>query len=223
VLAREPGSRFFLFYGSRSTSEILFRGVIEDLKDIHLGRLSVFHVLSREQQDVAVLNGHLDADKLGLLMRAILGGVAIDLAYVCGPAGMIANAEAALAAFGVAPDRVHVERFASALAGRPRGPAPPPPQAAPFAVARVVIDGTHSEVPVAEDEMLLDAALRAGLDLPFACKGGMCSTCRARLTDGAVTMAVNYSLEPWEIEAGFVLSCQARPTTARVSIDFDQQ
>jgi ring-1,2-phenylacetyl-CoA epoxidase subunit PaaE len=223
VLSREPGSRFFLFYGSRATGEILFRGTLEDLKDRHLGRLSVFHVLSQEQQDVDVLNGRLDQEKLGLLLRRILGGVAIDAAYVCGPFGMIDSAEAALAALGVPAERVHVERFTSALGGRPRPARAVPAEAPPFATAAVILDGTRVEVPVAEGEAVLDAALRAGLDLPFSCKGGMCSTCRARLVEGGVTMALNYSLEKWETEAGFVLTCQARPTTPHVVVDYDQQ
>ncbi len=223
VLAQEPASRFFLFYGSRATADILFRGALEDLKDRYLGRLSVFHVLSQEQQDVDVLNGRLDREKLELLLRQILGGVPIDAAYVCGPCGMIDAVEASLTEFGVPPDRVHVERFNSALSGRPRPKRVVEPGAAPHAMAAVILDGTRTEVPVAVGEAVLDAALRAGLDLPFACKGGMCSTCRAKVVEGHVEMELNYSLEPWEIEAGFVLTCQSRPTTRHVVIDYDQQ
>jgi ring-1,2-phenylacetyl-CoA epoxidase subunit PaaE len=223
VLTREPASLFFLFYGSRATGEILFRGALEDLKDRHLGRLSVFHVLSQEQQDVDVLNGRLDEAKLGLLLRRILGGTEIDCAYVCGPFGMIDSAQAALAQRGVPGERVHVERFTSALSGRPRPPRKVSVTAAPHAMASVILDGTRTEIPVAEGEAVLDAALRAGLDLPFSCKGGMCSTCRAKLVEGSAAMELNYSLEPWELACGFVLTCQARPTSARVVVDYDQQ
>ncbi len=223
VLAREADSRFFLFYGSRATGEILFREELEDLKDRYLGRLSVFHVLSQERQDIDVLNGRLERDKIGLLLRRLLGGVAIDHAYLCGPDGMRAEAAAALAALGVDPGRVHEERFTSALDGRPRATPPLTPDAAPYATARVIVDGRHTDVPVAEGEAVLDAALRAGLDLPFSCRGGMCSTCRARLTEGSVAMAVNYALERWETEAGFVLTCQARPTSPLVVVDYDRQ
>jgi len=223
VLAREPGSHVFLFYGSRATGEILFRGALEDLKDRYLGRLSVFHVLSKEKQDLDILNGRLDREKLAVLLKGVLGGVTIDHAYVCGPEGMIAGVEEALAAHGVPADKVHVERFTSALLGRPRAAAPVAKDAPPHAVAELIIDGARTEVPVAEGEAVLDAALRAGLDMPFACKGGMCSTCRARLLDGQVEMAVNYSLEPWETKAGFVLTCQSRPTSARVVLDYDTQ
>lgn len=226
VLAREPASTFCLFYGSRSVDEILFREDLEDLKDRHLGRLSVFHVLSREQQDIDILNGHLDDAKIRLLLRAILPAGApadtIDHAFICGPAAMIDTTEATLRDLGLPPARIHVERFVSTHDGAPRPRKPIDAEAAPACLAAIIVDGKRREAPVAEGEALLDAALRAGMDLPFACKGGMCSTCRARIVEGAVTMAVNYSLEPWELAQGFVLTCQAHPTTARVVVDFDQ-
>lgn len=222
VLAREPDSRFVLLYGSRSTETILFRAVLEDLKDRHLGRFSVVHVLSQEQQDLSVLSGRLDAERLDALLRGLTGGARIDHAYVCGPAGMIAAAERVLAALPAPPGRVHVERFTSALDGVPRAPAAPvAADAPPHAVAAVIHNGARRDVPVAEGEAILDAALRAGLDLPYACKGGMCCTCRARVTEGAATMEVNYSLERWEEEAGYVLTCQARPTTPHIVVDYD--
>ncbi len=222
VLARDNDSRFFLFYGSRATADILFRGALEDLKDRYLGRLSVFHVLSQEQQDIEALNGRLDREKLGLLLSRVLGGVTIDAAYVCGPFGMIDAVEAALSDIGVPPERVHVERFNSALSGRPRAKRTVV-ASEPHATASVILDGTRTELSVARDESVLDAAMRAGLDLPFSCKGGMCSTCRAKVVEGSVAMTVNYSLDPWEIDAGFVLTCQALPTTPHVVIDYDQQ
>ena len=224
VLSREPGSRFFLFYGSRATGEILFRTALEDLKDRYLGRVSVFHALSGEQNDVDVLHGRLDRAKLDAVLGRTLGGAGVDAAYLCGPEGLVADAQEALAALGVPPGHVHVERFTSAHDGRPRAPRPPPaPGAPPRAVATVVLDGVRRDVPVAENETVLDAAARAGLDLPFSCKGGMCSTCRAQVREGRVEMEVNYSLEPWELEAGYVLTCQARPTTDRLTVDFDRQ
>jgi len=222
VLAREPDSRFFLFYGNRSAGEILFRGALEELKDRFISRLSVFHVLSREEQDVAVLNGHLDATKLRVLLRAVVPAETIDHVFVCGPTGMIDELSATLAELGLPPDRIHVERFVSAFDGKPRPKLPIAMLAEPAHVATLTIDGKRRDVPVAVGETVLDAAFRAGMDLPFACKGGMCSTCRAKVTAGAVRMDVNYSLEPWELASGFVLTCQAHPTTARLSIDFDQ-
>jgi ring-1,2-phenylacetyl-CoA epoxidase subunit PaaE len=222
ILAREPDSRVFVFYGNRSTDQMLFREALEELKDRHVGRLSVFHVLSREQQDVPVLNGRLDAAKVRLLLRHVVPAEIIDHAFICGPEEMSEAIEATLGELGLPPERVHVERFVSAQGGQPRARPAVVAVGAPFATATLVVDGRQAEVPVAEGESVLDAALRAGLDLPYACKGGMCSTCRARVQEGSVAMALNFSLEPWEIEAGFVLTCQAHPTTPRVLIDYDQ-
>ncbi|MDJ1158103.1 phenylacetate-CoA oxygenase/reductase subunit PaaK [Chelatococcus sp. SYSU_G07232] len=222
VLSGEPSSRFFLFYGNRSTADMLFRRELEELKDRFIGRLSIFHVLSQEEQDLPILNGRLDGKKVRRLLTALVPAVAVDHAFVCGPAGMIDDVEATLRELGLAPDRIHVERFVSAHGGRPRPKPPVAPEAPPAQVAALVIDGKRREVPVAEGEAILDAALRAGLDLPFACKGGMCSTCRAKVVEGSARMDVNYSLEPWEIQAGFVLTCQAHPTTDRIVVDFDQ-
>ena len=189
VLARGRDERFFLFYGSRATPEILFRGALEDLKDRYLGRLSVFHVLSQERQDVDVLNGRLDGEKLPLLLRRVLGGVGVDAAYLCGPEGMIEAAAGALAGAGVPAERVHVERFTSALGGRPQGGRSQGERAGTWRRRRLrrrrwCWMGRGRTVPVAAGETVLDAALRAGLDLPFSCKGGMCSTCRAKVTEG---------------------------------------
>jgi ring-1,2-phenylacetyl-CoA epoxidase subunit PaaE len=223
VLSREPESRFLLFYGSRATAEIMFRDTLEDLKDRYISRLAITHILSRERQDIDILNGRLDREKMNALLSRVLGGAAIDHAYVCGPFGMIEAAQTALAGIGLSATQIHIERFNSALSGRPQPPRPLRPDAKPQAIASVIVNGTRTEVPVAEGEVVLDAALRAGLDLPFSCKGGMCTTCRAKLLEGRVEMELNYSLEPWELEVGFVLSCQSRPTTPRVVIDYDQQ
>lgn len=222
VLAREPASRFVLLYGNRTTQGILFRDALEALKDRYVERLSVTHILSREAQDVAVLNGRLDGDKVRRLVPVLVPPAAIDHAFVCGPGAMIDEASSALRGMGVATDRIHAERFTPADDARPAAPSPAADAAAPHATADIVLDGSRLAVPVAEGEAILDAALRAGLDLPFSCRGGMCCTCRARVVEGAVEMAVNYSLQDWEIEAGYALTCQARPTTARVTVDYDQ-
>ena len=220
VLRRETG-RFFLFYGNRSTADIIFRGELEDLKDRHLSRLSVFHVLSREQQDLAMLSGHLDAAKAAVLLRSLVPVASVDQAFICGPQPMIEGLEPALLDLGMARERVHVERFTPGVGGRPRTVVVPA-EAAAKAVATVISEGARFEFPVAEGEAIIDAAIRAGRSLPYACRGGMCCTCRARLVEGRVQMAVNYSLEPWEVEAGYVLTCQARPVSELVVIDYDQ-
>ena len=222
VLRREPDSRFFLFYGNRTTDGIMFREALEELKDRYMGRLSVFHVLSQEEQDVPVLNGRLDAEKVAALLRHLVPASAVDHAFVCGPHGMSETVEAALREAGVPDERIHVERFVSAEGGRPRAK-PVTPQAVESAAHRatLIVDGKSRDIPVPDGVSILDAALAAGLDLPFACKGGMCCTCRAKLVEGEAPMTVNYSLEPWETAAGFILTCQAHPATDRVIVDFD--
>ncbi|MFC7551376.1 2Fe-2S iron-sulfur cluster-binding protein [Pseudoroseomonas wenyumeiae] len=224
VLAREPLSRFFLFYGNRAVREMLFREQLEELKDRFLGRLSVFHVLSKEEQDIPILNGRLDGEKVRVLLRHMVPAEQVDHIFVCGPTGMSDEIEVTLREMGVPEERVHIERFVSAMGGKPRPKVVPSAAEAEAAhrVADLIVDGNRRQVKVAEGEAILDAALRAGLDLPYACKGGMCSTCRAKVVEGTVEMEVNYSLEPWETKAGFVLTCQARPTSEHVVIDYDQ-
>jgi len=221
VLAREPKSQFFLLYGNRTTQDIIFLAALEDLKDRYLDRLSLTHVLSREAQDVPALSGRIDEAKVALFLRNIVPAAKIDHAFICGPAGMSEEIEATCRALGIAEDRIHVERFVSELGGKPRPKAVVPASAPAKAYAALIIDGKRREVPVADGEAILDAALRGGVDLPFACKGGMCSTCRAKLVEGKAEMELNYSLEPWELKVGFILTCQAKPVTDKVVVDYD--
>ncbi len=221
VLAREPKSRFFLFYGNRSTAGMMFRESLEELKDRFIDRLSVFHVISGEEQDIPILHGRLDGEKVRVLLTHLVPAASVDYAFICGPVGMSEEVEATCREVGLPADRIHVERFVSEFGGKPRPKKTVAPDAPPKAIAALIIDGKRREVPVAEDEAILDAALRAGIDLPFACKGGMCSTCRGKLVEGKASMDVNYSLEPWELTAGFILTCQAKPTSERVVVDYD--
>lgn len=221
VLAREPDSDFTLFYGNRATETILFRTTLEDLKDKYLSRLSVYNILSREQQDIAALNGYLDAEKIKIWLKDVVPAARIDHAFICGPEAMLQTVETALLGAGVTAEKIHTERFVSAQGGKPQ-PKKMIDKSAPAAhMATLIVDGKQRDVPVAEGEAVLDAALRAGMDLPFACKGGMCSTCRAKVLEGEVDMNLNYALEPWELEAGFVLTCQSHVKTPHVTIDFD--
>ena len=221
VLAREPNSRFFLFYGNRSTSSMLFLEELEELKDRFMQRFSLFHVISGEEQDIPILHGRLDGEKVRVLFRSLVPAGSVDHVFICGPAGMGNEVEATCREIGIAEHKIHVERFVSEFGGKPRPAKIVAPGAAPKALASLIIDGKRREVPVAEGEAILDAALRAGMDLPFACKGGMCSTCRAKLIEGKAEMEVNYSLEPWELKAGFILTCQARPCSEKVVVDYD--
>ncbi len=221
TLAREPNSRFFLFYGNRATAGVLFLEELEELKDRFIDRLSLFHVISGEEQDIPILYGRLNGEKVRVLLRSLVPAESVDHVFICGPAGMSDDIEAACRALGIEAERIHVERFVSEFGGKPRPKAAIPASAPPKAFASLIIDGKRREVPVAEGEAILDAALRAGVDLPFACKGGMCSTCRAKLVEGEAEMDVNYSLEPWELKAGFILTCQAKPISDKVVVDYD--
>ena len=221
VLAREKSSRFFLFYGNRSTASIMFLEELEELKDRFIDRFSIFHVISGEDQDIPILHGRLDGEKARVLLRSLVPAQSVDHVFVCGPTGMSEEIEATCRELGIAGERIHVERFVSEFGGKPRAKKAVAVDAPPKAIASLIIDGKRREVPVAEDEAILDAALRAGVDLPFACKGGMCSTCRAKLVEGEAAMDLNYSLEPWETKAGFILTCQAKPCSERVVVDYD--
>ena len=222
ALAR--GAEVQLIYGNRRSDTIMFHDRLEALKDRYLGRFSVIHVLSREAQDVPLLNGRVDGEKVARLARAgALDVPGADGVFLCGPGGMIDDVSATLRGIGVAPERIHQERFFVDDGGLrlPRSAAAETAACSGVSVT-AVLDGVSRAFDMgAGDGSVLEAAARQGIDLPYSCKGGMCCTCRCRVTEGAVEMAVNYSLEPWEVEAGFVLACQARPVTERVALDFD--
>lgn len=221
TLAREPRSRFTLVYGNRSLGSTLFQEALEDLKDRHLGRFVLINVFSREPQDVELFNGRLDGAKVRALADTLLPLDTVDEAFVCGPGAMIDEVEAALLAGGLAAGHVHVERF-----GVP-GEQPvhrTEPGDAPRARITVIADGLRREVAFREgDPSILDAAVRAGMTLPFSCKGGMCCTCRARVLEGRVRMDKNYSLDAADVAKGFVLTCQAHPLTDSVVVSYDER
>lgn len=228
ILEGEPKSRVVLLFGNRETKSIMFRTALDDLKDRHMGRLVVLHALSRERRDSPFLSGRIDAEKIAGVLRSAFPGRLPDLALLCGPTPLLKLARAALESAGLPRDRVKHEIFFSqapqTAAATSEAPPTPVPAAAPkpaFAEARIRLNGRETVVPVAADETIVEAAIRAGLEAPFACKGGMCSTCRAKLVEGEVAMAVNYALEPWELKAGFVLTCQSRPKSAKLAIDYD--
>jgi len=230
VLAGEPGSRFTLVYGNRRAASTMFREELEDLKNRYLSRVSLHHVFSEERVDSPLNQGVLDRAKLGEFLEHRITADRIDHAFVCGPFMMNDEAEAALLAAGVAGERIHVERFgvpipADTGMGVQAAPAQPvaPGDAADCRVT-VVRDGVTHQVDFhAADNNLLDACAGAGLDVPYSCKSGVCGTCRAHLDTGEVRMARNYALERRDLDAGFILTCQAHPTSPDVRISFDHR
>ncbi|MEO1198239.1 MAG: 1,2-phenylacetyl-CoA epoxidase subunit PaaE [Pseudomonadota bacterium] len=224
VLTREPLSTFTLFYGNRDTRSIIFREALEDLKDRFLGRFSLFYTLSREGSDVDLFSGRLTGDKVRVFADHLFDPADIDHAFLCGPAEMIVEVHNTLRTLGVPDDRVHEELFTPADDVQPKLRSEAARQAQERgAEITAILDGAARQfVMTDQDGTVVDAGHRHGIELPYSCKGGMCCTCRCKVVDGSVEMAVNYSLEPWEVEAGYVLACQSRPTTDTVTLDFDQ-
>lgn len=224
VLAREPKAQVTLLYGNRTVASIMFREAIEDLKNRHLTRLRVIHVLSREKQDVELFNGRLDAARIEALTEKLVDVASVDEAFICGPAGLNEDAARVLKARGLAPEHVHVEHFLAPGAAGPAAARPPAAAADLPDRARVTIirDGVRTEIAVARGETVLEAGMRQGLELPYSCRAGVCATCRCFNRGGKVEMDANYSLEAWELEAGYVLACQSRPRSPELVLDFDE-
>ncbi|HVE90287.1 MAG TPA: 1,2-phenylacetyl-CoA epoxidase subunit PaaE [Burkholderiaceae bacterium] len=222
TLARERRSRFTLVYGNRRQSSVMFHEALEDLKDRYLTRFRLYNVFSREEQEVELFNGRIDAAKVGEFLESLVPPDTIDEAFVCGPMSMIDEVEVALIAGGVPAQHVHVERF-----GIPDGSALQIDNTEAKFLAteshiELIIDGVRREVDFMPGQhSILDAGRAAGIDLPFSCKGGMCSTCRAKVLEGQVKMAKNYALEPHEVAEDFVLTCQSYPLTERVVLSYD--
>jgi len=219
VLAN-PGSTVTLLYGNRTTSTVMFAEELADLKNTYGERFDLVHVLSREPRDVELFSGRLDADRLRTICTALVPLDDIDHVWLCGPLGLIADARTVLDELGVAAEKVHFELFYVDE---------PPPQLRHLEAAiegatsqvTVVLDGRSTTNAVRQDQTLLDSAQEHRGDLPFACKGGVCGTCRAKVCSGEVDMVRNYALEPAEVDAGFVLTCQTFPVGDEVTIDYD--
>ncbi len=225
VLQRESDCRVTLIYGNKNAASVIFREEIEGLKNKYVARLQVFHVLSRERMDADLLRGRIDSAKMTLFLDKILslpsGGASNEILqtqfFICGPEEMINDVRTVLEAQGFDKKRIHFELF-----GTNRKAKTVREEADKIiAKASILLDSVSFEVPMREGEAVLDAALRVGADLPFACKGGVCCTCRAKLTEGVVEMAVNYALDHEEVEAGFILTCQAIPKTNTLTVNFD--
>lgn len=225
TLRREPHAAFTLVYANKGVNTIMFREELEDLKNAYLGRFNVIHILGTDAQEIDLFTGRLTREKCAELFSTGWVDVAsTDTAFICGPEPMMLDIAAALRDAGMADDRIRFELFASAQPGRLKQP---PRAARAEATGKgteitITLDGATRKISADEGQSLLDAALASDIDAPFACRAGVCSTCRCRVIEGEVEMAVNHALEDYEVEKGYVLSCQARPLTDRVRIDYDQ-
>jgi len=223
VLEKEPRSRFLLFYGNRKSASIIFKNALDDLKDRYLGRLEVHHVLSREDQGSDALKGRIDEVKCRLFADRFFAPLQVEAYYLCGPEDMTQQLKTVLAELSVPKERVQFELFTAAQTGDPAKILKQARQAAGrIAAVTVVLDGeeTHFDMDFNRGSVL-DAALDAGADVPFACKGAVCCTCRAKVLEGEVEMDMNYALEDDEVDEGYVLTCQSHPRSERVVISYD--
>lgn len=225
VLRSEPKSRFTLFYGNTDTDRIIFRSKLEELKVHYGGRLDVMHILSRGKDEDMLFNGRITAEKAVELVKRFVSDRNDNEYFICGPEQMMVNVSEALENLGVGKKRIHVELFTSPVTSA----APKAEQTTSangfsgLSNVMVILDGREFEMQVpGKGDAILDAAIEAGLDVPFACKGAVCCTCKARITEGKVEMAMNYALTDEEVADGYVLTCQAHPRTDRVVVDYDQ-
>lgn len=228
VLMDESDSEVCLLYGNRTTASVMFRDDIHGLKDEHIDRFMLMHVMSGERQDAECLNGRIDGEKLQrLCQQGLIDVTTFDDIYLCGPQEMIDSATEVLLIAGVNKQHIHFELFTTVLGGGEKQNATQKQKIQSVVVeggasVTIVHDGAERDIRVdATTETVLAAAQRAGLDLPFSCAGGMCATCRCKVVSGETAMDLNFSLADWEVEAGFTLACQTRPVSEAVVLDFD--
>lgn len=221
VLAAQTGSRVTLFYGNRRTDTVMFADELADLKDLYPTRFQLGHVLSREPREAELLSGRLDAERLAALVDGLVDVKSADHWWLCGPHGMVRDAQRLLAELGVPEDRVHRELFFAddepVRAVRHEDPSAD----GPVSQVTITLDGRSTTSPLPRETSILDGAARIRPDTPFACKGGVCGTCRALVTEGEADMRRNYALESSEVDAGYVLTCQTFPVSDTLTVDFD--
>lgn len=222
TLAAEPQSEFTLFYGNRASSSVMFKEELADLKDTYLSRFNLVYVMSREPQDIDLLNGRITREKAGTLLRRWVDASEVDAFFVCGPDGMMKAVQEALDDLGIPKSKVKVELFATSIPRKKEGAARVHAVAdAKQCEVTVIQDGRQRTFSMDRNEAVLDAALSQGLELPYSCKGGVCSTCRCKLREGQVDMDANFALEDYEVARGFILTCQSYPVTDKLVLDFD--
>ena len=224
VLAREPRSEFTLVYANRAVNTIMFREELEDLKNRYMGRLNIIHVLETDAQEIDLFTGRIDAQKCEQLFEHWIDIDTVDTAFICGPEPMMLAIAAALKEHGMAADRIKFELFTSAQPGRlaQRKSGAAAKNGATQTSAKVKLDGATRSFEMSRDVSVLEAALENNLDAPYACRAGVCSTCRGKVVEGEVEMAANHALEDYEVAQGYVLTCQSYPVTDTVEIDYDQ-
>jgi ring-1,2-phenylacetyl-CoA epoxidase subunit PaaE len=228
TLEEQPESKFTLVYGNRRMSSVMFNEALQDLKDRYPDRFTMIHVLSRQAQEVDLLQGRIDKQKVLDIVAALLPAKSMDEVFVCGPEAMIEATEQGLLQAGVPASRIYTERFTTgpAMAAKVQADVDAKPRqldARKGIQLSVVLDGKQHDMALGSDEHVLDAALNAGLDLPYSCKAGVCCTCRAKVLEGQVAMDKNFTLEADEMAQGFVLTCQARALTPRLVVSFDDR
>lgn len=224
TLVKEPFSSFSLIFGNRSSSTIMFREELEALKNEHMERFSLTHILSREQQDVELFNGRIDKAKCLKLFRCWLDVKTLDAAFICGPETMMLEVAEALKEEGLDPHKMKFELFTTAEVGRKQAlSGVESSERAESSRVTVILDGRARSFDLEKNAAtVLDAALEEGIEAPYACKAGVCSTCRALLVEGQVTMDANYALDEHETAHGYILTCQSHPVTDRIVVDYDQ-
>lgn len=224
VLAREPKSSFTLVYANKGVNTIMFREELEDLKNLYMGRLNVIHILEADAQEIDLFTGLVTQEKCGELFKHWIDIENVDTAFICGPEPMMLGIAAALRDHGLSDAQIKFELFASAQPGRlkRRAVSKDAASSANQTTASITLDGATQTVTMGKDTSILDAALENAMDAPYACKAGVCSTCRCRVLEGEVEMIANHALEDYEVEKGYVLSCQSYPLTDKVVVDYDQ-
>lgn len=226
ILQTEPESSVTLLYGNRTKGSIIFKDQFEALKNKYMNRMSVYYILSKETADAEILSGRIDRTKLDYFLTKIIDPEILDECFLCGPEEMIMGGKEALLHVGVNAKNIHFELFTTAGAqlAKKENTAKAHISGGPVSKVTIKLDGVSTEMDVPfEGETVLDIAIKNGSDLPYACKGGVCCACKAKLEKGKVKMDVNYGLEPDELEAGFILTCQAHPETDEVVINFDEK
>ena len=224
VLMREPASTFTLVYANRGVNTIMFREELEDLKNQYMQRLTVIHILESDAQDIDLFTGRIDGEKCAALFSSWIDIESIDTSFICGPEPMMLAIAAALRDHGLRDDQIKFELFASAQPGRLQRKASSEGDASATKStdATITMDGSARSFSMDKDQTILDAALENALDAPYACKAGVCSTCKCKVLEGEVEMIANHALEDYEVSQGYVLSCQSFPLSDRVVVDYDQ-